>query len=200
MRIIGSSPGLGEWGERVGLVIHFGKQRNNKQHLPLRVISDSFLITSADGFTSQSHLLTTLSPPKSFVFVTCTVIFRKDNFIERRVSVWIYVICCEFWTNYPTFFKAMGVHRRHRLQYGYQINLWCLRNFANVGRKYILSRESVRLYIENLSELHKRIDTFYLLEILSEQQFMWLEHITFHSLTTKQCVKCIRYWIEECCC
>ena len=70
MRIIGSSPRLVEGGERVGLVIHLGKQRNNKHHLPLGVISDSFLITSADVFTSQSHLLTALSPLKSFIFVT----------------------------------------------------------------------------------------------------------------------------------
>lgn len=200
MRIIGSSPRLGEGGERVGLVILLGKQRNNKQHLPLGVISDSFLITSADGFTSQSHLLTTLSPLKSFVFVACTVIFRKYNFIERRISVWIYVICCKFWRNYPIFFKAIGVHRRHRLQHGYQINFWRLRSFANVGRKYVLLRESIRVYIENLSQLRKAIDTFYLLEMLSEQQFMWLEHITFHSLTTRQWMKCIRYWIEECRC
>lgn len=167
MRIIGSTPRLREGGERVGLVIHLGKQRNNKQHLPLGVISDSFLITSADGFSSQSHLLTTLSPLKNFVFVTRTVIFRKDNFIERRISVWIYIICCKFWTNYPIFFKAMAVHRRHRLQHGYQINFWRLRNFANIRRKCILLRKNIRLYIENLSELHKPIDTFYLLETLS---------------------------------
>jgi len=199
VRIIGSSPRLGEGGERVGLVIHLGKQRNNKQHLPLGVISDSFLITSADGFTSQSHLLTTLSPLKSFVFVTCTVIFRKYNFIERRISVWIYIICCKFWTNYPIFFKTMGVYRHHRLQHWYQINFWRLRNFANIGRKYsyILLRENIRLNIENLSELHKPIDTFYLLEMLSEQQFMWLEHNTFHSLKTRQWMKCIRHWIED---
>ena len=35
-------------------------------------------------------------------------------------------------------------------------------------------------------ELDKCVAKFYLLEMLSKKHFMWLEHVTSHSLTTRQ--------------